>query len=102
VTEAPREVLAALGTEMKEMFPTKGTNWCCGGGGGVVDIGRADALRHKVFHLKMNQIDESGAELPVTSCSDCRKTFDDGQARFKWDKSMNSLVELVADNLIEA
>jgi Fe-S oxidoreductase len=102
VTEAPREVLAALGTELKEMFPTKGTNWCCGGGGGVVDIRRADALRHKVFHLKMNQIDESGAEVPVTSCSDCRKTFDDGQARFKWDKSMSSLVELVADNLIEA
>ena len=101
-TEAPREVLAALGTDLREMYPTKGTNWCCGGGGGVVDIPRADALRHKVFHLKMNQIDESGAELPVTSCSDCRKTFDDGQARFKWDKNMNSLVELVADNLIEA
>jgi Fe-S oxidoreductase len=102
LTEAPREVLAALGTELKETFPTKGTNWCCGGGGGVVDIRRADALRHKVFHLKMNQIDESGAELPVTSCTDCRKTFDDGQARYKWDKRMNSLVELVADNLIEA
>jgi Fe-S oxidoreductase len=101
-TEAPREVLAALGVELKETFPTKGTNWCCGGGGGVVDIARADALRHKVFHLKMNQIDDTGAELPVTSCADCRHTFDDGQAHYKWDKSMNSLLELVADNLIEA
>jgi Fe-S oxidoreductase len=102
VIEAPREVLAALGVDLKETFPTKGTNWCCGGGGGVVDIGRADALRHKVFHLKMNQIDDTGAELPVTSCADCRKTFDDGQTHYKWDKSMNSLLELVADNLIEA
>ena len=102
VIEAPREVLAALGVELKEMFPTRGTNWCCGGGGGVVDIRRADALRHKVFHLKMNQIDDTGAELPVTSCSDCRKTFDDGQTHYRWDKSMNSLLELVADNLIEA
>jgi Fe-S oxidoreductase len=102
VTEAPREVLTALGVELKEMFPTKGTNWCCGGGGGVVDIKRADALRHKVFHLKMSQIDDTGAELPVTSCVDCRQTFDDGQAHTRWDKSMNSLLELVADNLIEA
>jgi Fe-S oxidoreductase len=101
-TEAPREVLAALGVEMKEMFPTKGTNWCCGGGGGVVAIHRADALRYKVFKLKMDQIDDTGAELPVTSCANCRQTFDDGQAHFKWDKSMNSLLELVADNLVEA
>jgi Fe-S oxidoreductase len=101
-TEAPRTVLAALGVELKEMFPTKGTNWCCGGGGGVADIRRADALRYKVFHLKMSQIDDTGAELPVTSCSSCRETFDDGQAHYKWDKRMNSLVELVADNLSEA
>jgi Fe-S oxidoreductase len=97
--EAPREVLAALGVEMKEMYPSRGANWCCGGGGGVVDIPRAEPLRHKTFQLKMRQIDETGAELPVTSCSSCRETFDDGQARFKWDKEMRSLVELVADNL---
>jgi Fe-S oxidoreductase len=97
--EAPRDVLAALGVDLKEMYPARGANWCCGGGGGVVDLPRANALRHRVFQLKMRQIDETGAELAVTSCSSCRETFDDGQARFKWDKHMNSLVELVADNL---
>jgi Fe-S oxidoreductase len=97
--EAPREVLAALGVELREMEPTRGLNWCCGGGGGVVTIHRADPLRYRVFQLKMNQIDETGAELPVTSCSNCRQTFDDGQAHFKWDKTMNSLLEMVADNL---
>ena len=101
-TEAPREVLAALGVELKEMYPTKGTAWCCGGGGGVVAIHRADPLRYKVFQLKMNQIEDTGAELPVTSCANCRQTFDDGQAHFKWDKTMHSLLELVADNLSEA
>ncbi|MGB8436953.1 MAG: (Fe-S)-binding protein [Burkholderiales bacterium] len=97
--EAPREVLAALGVELREMQPTKGLNWCCGGGGGVVTIHRADPIRYKVFQLKMNQIEETGAELPVTSCANCRQTFDDGQAHFKWDKKMNSLLEMVADNL---
>ena len=47
----------------------------------------------------MRQIDATGAEMPVTSCANCRQTFDDGQAHFHWDKKMESLLELVADNL---
>lgn len=100
-TEAPRVVLTALGVALQEMTPTKGTNWCCGGGGGVVAIHRADSLRYKVFQLKMKQIEDTAADLPVTSCANCRQTFDDGQAHFHWDKTMNSLLELVADNLVE-
>jgi Fe-S oxidoreductase len=99
--EAPRVVLEALGVRLTEMEPAKGTAWCCGGGGGVITIHRADPLRHKVFQLKMNQIEATGAELPVTTCSNCRQTFDDGQARFHWDKTMASLLELVADNLAD-
>ena len=99
--EAPRVVLEALGVRLTEMEPAKGTAWCCGGGGGVITIHRADPLRHRVFQLKMNQIEATGAELPVTTCSNCRQTFDDGQARFHWDKTMASLLELVADNLAD-
>jgi hypothetical protein len=47
----------------------------------------------------MNQIDETGAEIPVTTCSNCRQTFDDGQAHYRWDKTMHSLLELVARQL---
>ena len=101
VIEAPRVVLNALGMELREMEPRAGTNWCCGGGGGVVTIHRADALRYKVFQLKMKQIEDTEAEVPVTTCANCRQTFDDGQAHFKWDKTMNSLLELVAENLVE-
>ena len=99
--EAPREVLKALGVELREMYPSGGTNWCCGGGGGVVANHRADELRYKVFRIKMEQIEKTGAELPVTTCANCRQTFDDGRAHFKWDVRMLSLLELVADNLIE-
>ena len=48
---------------------------------------------------KMKQLDATGAELTVTSCANCRQTFDDGQAHFKWDRTMGSLLELVAENL---
>jgi Fe-S oxidoreductase len=101
VIEAPRIVLEALGAQLTEMEPAKATGWCCGGGGGVVTIHRADPLRYKVFQLKMEQIEATGAEIPVTTCANCRQTFDDGQAHFHWDKTMNSLLELVADNLAE-
>jgi Fe-S oxidoreductase len=98
-TAAARTVLQALGVELREMTPGADANWCCGGGGGVVTIHRADALRYKVFQLKMEQIERTQAEVPVTACSNCRQTFDDGQQHFHWDKTMHSLLELVAGNL---
>jgi hypothetical protein len=49
----------------------------------------------------MRQIDATGAAQPVTSCSNCRQSFDDGRAHFKWDKQMASLLELVADHLAD-
>lgn len=100
-TRAGRDVLKALGVELREMSPTGDLNWCCGGGGGVVTIHRADELRYKVFEIKMKQVNDTGAETLVMSCSNCRQTFDDGQAHFKWDKTANSLLEMVADNLVE-
>jgi len=100
-TAAPRAVLNALGADLRETRDSGDLNYCCGGGGGVVTIHRADELRHAVFGIKMQQIDATGAELPVTSCSNCRQTFDDGQAHHKWDKTMASLLELVADNLTD-
>ena len=100
-TQAPRDVIKALGAELKETQDSGDLNWCCGGGGGVVTIHRADPLRYQAFEIKMKQMDATGADLTVTSCSNCRQTFDDGQAHFQWDKTMHSLLELVADNLTD-
>lgn len=98
-TSAPREVLAALGAELREMPPAGDANWCCGGGGGVVTLHRADAHRYRAFEIKMKQVEAAGAQRLATSCSNCRLTFDDGQAHYKWDRKMESLLELVAEQL---
>ena len=47
----------------------------------------------------MWQVEATGAERAATSCSNCRLTFDDGQTHYKWDRKMESLLELVADHL---
>jgi len=101
-TSAPREVLAALGADLHEMPPAGDANWCCGGGGGVVTLHRADEHRHRAFQIKMQQVEATGAERIATSCSNCRLTFDDGQAHYKWDRKMESLLELAAEHLAPA
>lgn len=98
-TGAPRAVLAALGLELRETEDSGDLNFCCGGGGGVIANRRADGLRRKAFEIKMRQMDATGAELTVTSCANCRQTFDDGQSHYRWDRTMGSLLELLAARL---
>jgi len=98
-TQAPREVLRALGVELREMPQGGDANWCCGGGGGVVTLHRADEHRRRAFIIKMNQVEATGAEKLVSSCANCRLTFDDNQAHYKWDRKIESLLELVAASL---
>jgi Fe-S oxidoreductase len=100
-TQAPRTVMQALGVDLQEMTPGADDNWCCGGGGGVVTIHRADDLRYKVFELKMDQVEKTGAETVLSTCSNCRQSFNDAKEHFGWDKNMESLLELVADNIVE-
>lgn len=99
VTAAPRRLMQALGLELHELENSREFSFCCGGGGGVLDIKRAAPLRYRAMELKLREIDGAGAETLLTSCSDCRATFDDAKAHFNWDKTPHSLLELVADNL---
>ncbi|MEJ1963617.1 MAG: (Fe-S)-binding protein [Gammaproteobacteria bacterium] len=99
VNDAPRALMQAMGVDLHELENHGGFSFCCGGGGGVVDIQRAAPLRYRTMEIKLREIDATGAETFVTSCSDCRHTFDDAKAHFNWDKSPHSLLELVADNL---
>jgi len=99
-TRAPRIVMDALGVDLREMTPGADDNWCCGGGGGVVTIHRADELRYKVFELKMNQVEKTGANTVLSTCSNCRQSFNDAKEHFSWDRNIGSLLELVADNIV--
>jgi Fe-S oxidoreductase len=100
-TEDARYLLDGFAQDFREMTPHGNLGWCCGGGGGVQAIGRAAELRHKVFKIKMDQVEQTGAETMVSSCSNCRLTMDESKAHWKWEGGLGSLVEIIADHLVE-
>jgi Fe-S oxidoreductase len=101
VLDEPRETLAAIGFELREMESHATTNYCCGGGGGVFLNQRAATLRQGAFRIKMQEADATGAGAVVTACGHCRMTFMAGAQQANWQKPIESLVELVAANLQE-
>jgi len=102
VNDAPRALMKAMAIDLHELKNHGGFSFCCGGGGGVIDIERAAPLRYRTMENKLREVDDTGATTFLTSCSDCRRTFDDAQAHFSWNKTPQSLLELVAANLVGA
>lgn len=97
---APRVVLKALGMDLHELENHEETSFCCGGGGGVLANTRAAPLRLQAFEIKRKEVEATGAEHFVTSCGQCRLQFDRSREATGWDKQVESLLELVAQNMI--
>jgi len=100
-TEAARYLLEGTATGFREMSPTGNFNWCCGGGGGVQAMARAADLRYKVFQIKMRQVEDVEADKMLSSCANCRLTMDESCEHWNWDRQSESLVETLAEHLIE-
>lgn len=99
--EEPRAVLEAMDADFVEQPANKEYNWCCGGGAGIFLLERATRLRDESFKIKMQQVNATGADTVVVSCASCRLNFEAGRVKNHWDKTVASLVELVAEHLIE-
>lgn len=67
--QAPRDVLRALGIEVREMQRSGFRSRCCGGGGGapITDI----PGRQRIPDMRMEDIRETGAELVAVGCPQC-------------------------------
>lgn len=98
--QEPRTVLNILAPDaFKEMTPNKEEAICCGGGGGVIAIKDADPLRYKAFELKIDQVNNVGADTVVMACSNCRLQFTDCVGHFDLDWKVAGFSQLVADAL---
>ncbi|MCO6060261.1 dimethylglycine demethylation protein DgcB [Pseudomonas sp. MOB-449] len=95
--EAPRNVLKAIGIEVKEMQRSGFRSRCCGGGGGapITDI----PGKQRIPDMRMGDIKETGAELVAVGCPQCTAMLEGVVAP---RPEIKDIAELVADVLIEA
>ncbi|MBW8357576.1 MAG: dimethylglycine demethylation protein DgcB [Pseudomonas sp.] len=94
--EAPREVLRALGIEIKEMQRSGFRSRCCGGGGGapITDI----PGKQRIPDMRMEDIRETGAELVAVGCPQCTAML---EGVVEPRPMIKDIAELVADALLE-
>ena len=99
ITEAPRRVMGGVSERVVEMPSSGVANFCCGGGGGVSAIGRAEKLRFAAFACKKQQVEIAGAEALVTACANCRNVLEDAIEEYHMTLPVLGLTELVAQYL---
>ncbi len=99
VFDEPRHVLEQLTDKFVETTPTRGHNWCCGGGGGLVAMGEKD-FRMASAKVKADQVKATGATVLVTACENCHTQLHDLNGHWNMGVKVEYLTELVADALI--
>ncbi|MFL1543110.1 dimethylglycine demethylation protein DgcB [Pseudomonas sp. O39] len=94
--EAPRQVLRALGIEVKEMQRSGFRSRCCGGGGGapITDI----PGKQRIPDMRMEDIRETGADLVAVGCPQCTAML---EGVVEPRPLIKDIAELVADALLE-
>ena len=69
--DEPRFILSQCVDDFVELEPTRSNNFCCGAGGGNWPMPYEKESAYHARH-KYRQIKESGADVIVTGCSNCR------------------------------
>jgi Fe-S oxidoreductase len=101
VLESPRNLLSLVASDFVDMNDRREMNWCCGGGGGVSAIERAEDLRIKVFKRKKSQLEELNVETLVTACANCRLVIEEGLEAYNMEIPVVGLTEMIAEHLVE-
>jgi Fe-S oxidoreductase len=102
VEAQPHQLLGSVAENFVEMTENGHMNWCCGGGGGVSSIERAEGLRVKVFSRKKSQLDELNVDKIVTACANCRLVMEEGLEENDMDIPIVGLTEVIAEQLDES
>jgi Fe-S oxidoreductase len=94
--EAPREVLKALGIEVREMERSGFRSRCCGGGGGapITDI----PGRQRIPDMRMDDIRQTQAEVVAVGCPQCTAML---EGVVEPRPLVKDIAELVAEALVE-
>ncbi len=91
VYEAPRDIIRKAGFQITELPRRRERSFCCGGGG--AGFMREQEAERRVDQERKREISESGAQILVTACPECKMMLD------ATVEETVDLVELVADAL---
>ena len=88
---APREVIQALGLELKDMWRSGNNSLCCGAGGGV--LASNPALAKQYAEKRMQEASATGAKVMITACPYCLANLSGAKPR---DFKIVDITSLVA------
>jgi heterodisulfide reductase subunit D len=101
VFDAPRTILNSIpGLEFREMASHGENAMCCGGGGDVEISDRQ--VTGEVGVLRMQQVQETGAEAVVSACQQCKRTLLTGARQGKIRIRAVDISELVLESMHNA
>lgn len=98
--EEGRRITRQICPNYAEMYPNREGNYCCGGGGGAWAL---PFHEERIFYgrFKARQIRNTGAELVVTPCHNCRdQIMKSLNKEYDLNVEVKYLWELVAEALI--
>ncbi|MBC2712290.1 MAG: (Fe-S)-binding protein [Desulfosarcina sp.] len=100
IYDEPREALKKIpGLELVEMTDSRKNSLCCGGGGGRIwmDTPKED----RFSDLRLEQANEVGAQVLVTSCPYCITNFEESRLNLEYEDilEIKDITEIVNDML---
>jgi Fe-S oxidoreductase len=101
VVEEPRRLMHMFVGNLVEMEDAGRMNWCCGAGGGQGAIEEAHEQRMNAFRIKKRQIENTGAEVLMTACANCRIQLEEGLEEYNVELPVIGLTEALAEHLVE-
>ncbi len=102
ISEPQRRVLAKAVVEFAEMDPGRAQNFCCGGGGGQLAMGRYAARRLQAGRIKAEQIRGTGATIVAAPCHNCIDQLTDLSREYALGIQAKTVGEIVAKALVLA
>jgi Fe-S oxidoreductase len=97
VIEEPRIILKAATMNFRELTPTREEAYCCGGGSGLVANPDIYDLRLAMGKPKVDQICNSGAQVVVAACENCRLQLGDLSSHYGVGFGITAIADLVVN-----
>jgi heterodisulfide reductase subunit D len=94
VYDTPREIIQSIpGVTLVELEHNRAGSLCCGGGGNLETV--SPDLAGRLAKAKIEEIQQSGADVLVTACQQCVRTIASSARRQRLDLKVMDISELV-------